>query len=71
MSCRLMLMEVTGMDRDKEGIPVFRPCLGRLMALLDQSDHQAATITCTLVSDLDIYLPIIRLDCSNSNRIVS
>ena len=71
MSCRLMLTEVTGMDRDKEDIPVFHPCLSdRLMGLLDQSDHQAAIITCTLMSELDIYLPITRLDCS-SNKIVS
>lgn len=70
MSCRLMLTEVTGMDRDKEDIPESRPCLGRLMDLLDQSDHQAAIITCILMSVLGIYLPITRLDCS-SNRIVS
>ena len=71
MSCQLMLTEVTGMDRDKEDIQVFLPCLSdRLMDLLDQSDHQAATITCILMSVLDIYLPITRLDCS-SNRMVS
>jgi hypothetical protein len=66
-----MLTEVTGMDRDKEDIPVFLPCLSvRLMDLLDQSDPQAAIITCTLMSELDIYLPITRLDCSSS-KIVS